>query len=133
MKKLILVRFSPTMQPNPAVTAALKPHMKMNPRPIAFPVPGAIVTLMVTDSTLDQVRDSINATGAMFVLADLENAKVQLPQEIMNSPMLRNYISQEPQRPAPRVWTLDELLDLVAANGIDSLTPEQMAALNALS
>jgi hypothetical protein len=133
MKKIIIVRFAPTMQPNPRVTRALQPHMKTSPRPTAFAVPGAIVTLMATDSTLDQVRDSLNGTGVSFILADLENVKVAFPQEIMNSPVVRQFVSSAAPTPATRLWTLDELLDLIAANGIDSLTQEQRTQLDVMS
>lgn len=131
MKKLILVRFAPTMQPNPAVTRALAPHMKQTPKPVAFPLPGVIVTLFVTDSTLDQVRDSINETRSCFVLADTEISHIMLPPEIMKTPMVKKFFNNS--EPASQtIWSLDELLDMVAANGLDSLTPAQREALNAM-
>jgi hypothetical protein len=88
---------------------------------------------MATDSTLDQVRDSLNGTGVSFILADLENVKVAFPQEIMNSPVVRQFVSSAAPTPATRLWTLDELLDLIAANGIDSLTQEQRTQLDVMS
>lgn len=123
MKKLILIRIGQV--PNPQVTAALIPHM--TGRPVAFPIPGAIVSVFDTESSLDEVNESVKSTGAFFFLTEFENSKMHLPEEVME--ILGESIGTPPQ-PETREWSIDEVLDLITANGIESLTPSQRQILD---
>lgn len=134
MKKLILVRFTPAPIPNPAVSLALATHMMTTPRPQMFAMPGAIITLFATESDVNAVNDDLKRTNSMFVLADTQNAMVSLPQELIRMPEIAAFLGSEaPTQRQARAWTLNELLDLITANGIESLTPEQRARLEELS
>lgn len=135
MKKLILVRFTPAPIPNPAVSRALASHMMTTPRPQMFAMPGAIITLFATESDVNAVNDDLKRTNSMFVLADVQDAKVNLPQELTRIPEVAAFLGEAvvPTQRQARAWTLNELLDLINENGINSLTPEQKARLEELS
>ena len=116
MKKLVLVRLGGA--PSPEVSAALIPHM--TGRPIAFPIPGAIVSVFETQSSIDEVHESVKETGALFFLMDIQTAKINLPEEIMEA----IGVSQPPLPETPE-QTVDEILDLIRQHGVEILTPEQ--------
>lgn len=118
MQKLILIRIGQV--PNPAVTAALVPHI--TGRPIAFSIPGAIVSIFDTESSLEEVSKSVKETGAFFFLVDYNNAAVHLPEEIMEAVSRVVGTRVEPQTPEQ---TVDEILDLIGERGIEYLTEEQ--------
>ena len=118
MKKLILIRIGQV--PNPVVTAALVPHM--TGRPVAFPIPGAIVSIFDTESSLDEVNESVKETGAFFFLVEHQNAKMNLPEEVME---MLNQAMGTPEPEPTREQTVDEILDLIRERGVECLTPEQ--------
>lgn len=118
MKKLILIRIGQV--PNPAVTAALVPHM--TGRPIAFPIPGAIVSIFDTPHSLEEVSESVKETGAFFFLVDYDNASLHLPDEVMEVVNRAVGTRVEPQTPEQ---TVDEILDLIRERGVECLTEEQ--------
>lgn len=118
MKKLVLIRIGQV--PNPQVTAALIPHM--TGRPVAFPIPGAIVSIFDTESSLHEVSESVKETGAFFFLTELENSKINLPEEVMELVGLRDQPQDQPQSAEQ---TVDEILDLIRERGVEVLTEEQ--------
>ena len=118
MKKLILIRIGQV--PNPLVTAALAPHM--TGRPVAFPIPGSIVSIFDTVSSLEEVSESVKETGAFFFLFELENANIHLPEEVME--VIGQAIGTQTQPQTPE-QTVDEILDLIRERGVECLTPEQ--------
>lgn len=116
MKKLVLIRIGQV--PNPQVTEALVPHM--TGRPIAFPIPGAIVSVFDTPHSIEEVSESVKQTGAFFFLVDFDKMQMHLPEEIMQ--IVSRAIGERPQVQEEDL-TIDDVLDLITRNGIESLTP----------
>jgi hypothetical protein len=122
MEKLILVRFG--SQPSPAVSAALAPHI--NGRAFAAPIPGAIMSVFNSPSNLEDICDSIKETGAFFMLMRFNDVNLFLPEELIEAiHKAMGSIDRLETASDQREWTMDEVLDLISANGIDSLTPAQ--------
>ena len=119
MEKLVLVRFG--QAPSPVVSRALAPHIVG--QAVAVPVPGAILSVFNTDSNLDRVCDDIKETGAFFILARFNDINIELPDEIIS--VIHQAMGTSTPRETERVYTMDELLDLISKNGIDSLTQDQ--------
>ena len=125
MQKLILVRFG--NQPSPAVSMALKPHIVGNA--FAGPIPGAIMSVFNTESTKEEIAEDIKETGAYFMLMRADEAAINLPEELMA--VIAQITSEEPGRATDsRELTIDDILDLINKNGIESLTPDQRRILN---
>jgi hypothetical protein len=120
MKKLALLRFGNS--PSREVSAALAPHIVG--KGFAAPVPGAILSVFNTNSSIEEVSSGVASTGATFVLTEfIPGQSVCLPPELM---LMIDGITGEAERPEPKTqWTLDELLDIINQGGIESLTPEQ--------
>ena len=126
MEKLILVRFGSV--PSPAVSAALAPHV--NGRAFAAPIPGAIMSVFNSPSNLEDICDAIKQTGAFFMLMRFNDVNLFLPEELIEA--INKAMGQLDRMETPstqREWTLDEVLDLISANGMDSLTPAQRRVL----
>jgi hypothetical protein len=125
MQKLILVRFG--NQPSPAVSMALKPHLVGNA--FAGPIPGAIMSVFNTNSTKEQIAADVKETGAYFILMRADEATINLPEELMG--VIDNIVGEEPGRATDdRELTIDDILDLINKNGIESLTPDQRRILD---
>ena len=125
MQKLILVRFG--NQPSPAVSMALKPHIVGNA--FAGPIPGAIMSVFNTESTKEEIAEDIKETGAYFMLMRADEATINLPEELMA--VIAQITSEEPGRATDsRELTIDDILDLINKNGIESLTPDQRRILD---
>lgn len=124
MKKLILIRFGTT--PNPTVSNALKPHI-VGPA-FAGPIPGAIMSVFNTESDEDQITQDLKQTGALFFLLDSANTHQNLPEGMMEAIDAVLGTSPEPQAP---VLTIDQILEKISAKGIASLTPAEIAKLEA--
>lgn len=125
MQKLILVRFG--NQPSPAVSIALKPHIVGNA--FAGPIPGAIMSVFNTESTKEAIAEDIKETGAYFMLMRADEAAINLPEELMA--VIAQITSEEPGRATDlRELTIDDILDLINENGIESLTPDQRRILD---
>lgn len=125
-RQVILIRFGET--PNPAITMALVPHMQG--KAIALPVPGAILSVFDSESKLEDIRASLKEIGdPYFFLFEKNNSQFNLP-EVISEIVQREFGDFQTQAPAPvKEWTVDEVLDLIAAHGIESLTPDQKAVL----
>ena len=125
MQKLILVRFG--TQPSPVVSMALKPHLVGNA--FAGPIPGAIMSVFNTNSTKEQIAADVKETGAYFILMRADEATINLPEELMG--VIDNIVGEEPGRATDdRELTIDDILDLINKNGIESLTPDQRRILD---
>jgi len=125
MQKLILVRFG--NQPSPAVSMALKPHIVGNA--FAGPIPGAIMSVFNTESTKEEIAEDIKETGAYFMLMRADEVSINLPEELMA--VIAQIVSEEPGRATDsRELTIDDILDLINKNGIESLTPDQRRILD---
>jgi len=125
MQKLILVRFG--NQPSPAVSIALKPHIVGGA--FAGPIPGAIMSVFNTESTKEAIAEDIKETGAYFMLMRADEAAINLPEELMEA--IAQIVGDEPAISTDhRELTIDDILDLINENGIESLTPNQMSILD---
>jgi hypothetical protein len=125
MQKLILVRFG--TQPSPAVSTALKPHIVGDA--FACPIPGAIMSVFNTESTKEEITADVKRTGAYFILMRADEAKVNLPEELME--VIAQIVGDEPAISTDhRELTIDDILDLINENGIESLTPNQRRILD---
>lgn len=125
MQKLILVRFG--TQPSPAVSMALKPHLVGDA--FAGPIPGAIMSVFNTNSTKEQIAADVKETGAYFILMRADEATINLPEELIT--VIDNIVGDEPARATDhRELTIDDILDLINKNGIESLTPDQRRILD---
>ena len=127
MKKVALLRFGNS--PNPEVSKALKPHIVG--QAFASPVPGAILSVFNTNSSLTEISGSVESTGATFILTEFKPGQtMSLPPNLM---LIIDIITGETERELDKTWTLDELLDLINQNGVQSLTPEQKRQLEGYS
>jgi|688.fasta_scaffold151421_2 hypothetical protein len=124
MTNLTLIRFG--QSPSPEVSAALAPHIIG--KAVALPIPGAILSIFKSNSTMDEVRDSIAQTGAMFILS--ESTEMVLPQPLMDA-IIKVFKGAAPVL-EDKPLTMDEILDLISQNGIESLTPAQKQQLENL-
>lgn len=77
---------------------------------------------------MDEVRDSIAQTGAMFILS--ESTEMVLPQPLMDA-IIKVFKGAAPVL-EDKPLTMDEILDLISQNGIESLTPAQKQQLENL-
>lgn len=125
MKKVVLIRIGQV--PNPEVTAALAPHM--TGRPIAFPIPGAIVSVFDTPHSLEEVSESVKQTGVFFFLVEFDKMQMHLPDEVMGAVSRAIGTPTQPTPSQPEL-SIDDVLDLITRNGIESLTPEQRRILD---
>ena len=125
MQKLILVRFG--NQPSPAVSTALKPHIVGSS--FACPIPGAIMSVFNTESTKEEITADVKRTGAYFILMRADEAIINLPEELME--VIVQIRCDEPAISTDsRELTIDDILDLINENGIESLTPNQIRILD---
>jgi hypothetical protein len=106
---------------------ALKPHIVGNA--FAGPIPGAIMSVFNTESTKEEIAEDIKETGAYFMLMRADEAAINLPEELMA--VIAQITSEEPGRATDlRELTIDDILDLINKNGIESLTPDQRRILD---
>jgi hypothetical protein len=124
MKKLTLIRFG--QSPSPEVSAALAPHIVG--KAVALPIPGAILSIFKSNSSIEEVREAIAKTGAMFILSD--NTELVLPQPLMDA--IKKVFPEAEPAAEEKTLTMDEILDLISQNGIESLTPDQKRQLENL-
>jgi hypothetical protein len=106
---------------------ALKPHIVGNA--FAGPIPGAIMSVFNTESTKEEIAEDIKETGAYFMLMRADEVSINLPVELMA--VIAQITSEEPGRATDlRELTIDDILDLINKNGIESLTPDQRRILD---
>lgn len=135
MIKIVLVRFGPPV-PIPQISRALQPHFG-DAHPMAFPMPGAVVSVFNTESTVEQVTASIKEVTdeVPFFIFEFNPEGCQLPGELVTqisggSPVERRSAQvQRPNQSRP-ARTMDEVLDKIADFGIESLTEEEKTILN---
>jgi len=123
MIQIILIRFGDA--PNPAITEILAPHMIG--QAIAMPVPGAIMSVFNTDSDVSQIAQELTELGPNFFIFKREDARFNLPAGVVDG--IDRILGKPTAAPTRRVWTLDEVLDVIASQGIETLTPDQLAVL----
>lgn len=123
MNKVILIRFGST--PNLAVSDALKHHI-VGTNALALPIPGAIMSIFDTESTIEEISESVKETGVYFIITKWNESNLCLPMEILA--VIQQTIGT-PTQSEPEL-TFDDVLDLINQNGMDSLTPAQLKILN---
>lgn len=125
MKKLVLVRFG-QVRPIPAVTEALKPHM-LPGAAVALPFPGAVVTIMDTNSNVEDIAKDVHATGVNFLIYEA-NEDGTLPAEVMVNlskfATVANSASLGSVDP-----TLDQVIEKMRREGRESLTAREIQIL----
>ena len=127
MQRLILIRFG--QLPDPRVSMALKSHIVG--KAFAAPIPGAIMSVFNTNSHPDDVANSVKEVGVFFTLSEWNKTVTCMPIELLVA--IEKVFGDQPSPAATqRQWTLDELLDLISKNGIESLTPDQRNQLESL-
>ena len=77
---------------------------------------------------MDEVREAVAQTGAMFILS--ESTEMVLPQPLMDV-ILKVFKDAAPVA-EDKPLTMDEILDLISQNGIESLTSDQKRQLENL-
>jgi hypothetical protein len=123
-RQVILIRFGEV--PNPAITKVLANHI--TGKAVALPVPGAIMSVFFSESTIESISQDLKQVGPHFFIFDRDAAGMNLPKEIIE--VIDRAMGEPSQRPVvQREWTMDEVLDIITQHGIDSLTPEQRAVL----
>jgi hypothetical protein len=123
-RQVILIRFGE--KPNPAITAVLANHI--TGKAVALPVPGAIMSIFYSESTIESISQDLKRVGPHFFIFDRDVAGMNLPDEIID--VIDQAMGEPAQRPVvQREWTVDEVLDIIVTQGIDALTPEQRAVL----
>ena len=127
MKKLFLIRFGNV--PNPEVTNVLAKHI--SGRAFAGPIPGAILSVFNTESDPSTITQQLSKTGALFFLIEAGALNQNLPEGLMEAINKLTGNSEVTPQPVNPVWTLDDILDLISQNGIESLTSSQLQILRA--
>ncbi len=127
MKKLFLIRFGNV--PNPEVTKVLAKHI--SGRAFAGPIPGAILSVFNTKSDPSTITQQLSKTGALFFLIEEGALNQNLPEGLMEAINKLTGNSEVTPQPVNPRWTLDDILDLISQNGIESLTSSQLQILRA--
>jgi hypothetical protein len=128
MQKIVIMRFGP---PTPIfeINAALKPHFA-DKLAKAFPMPGGVMSVFNTESSIEEVTASIKETGVPvpFFIFPFNADACQLPPQAIAA--ITGEADNGTSAPT-RTPTMDEVLEKISATGIESLTPEEKAVLNA--
>jgi hypothetical protein len=128
MKKLIIIRIG--NRPDPRVTLALASHI--HGKAIVFAIPGSVVSVFMSESTPEAVHESVKPTGHFFFVGEEgDKFMTNFPREIQ-AVIDREFGEAPRTQPAPEL-SLDDLLSLVSANGLESLTTAQRTRLEELS
>lgn len=135
VRQLFLVRLGGV--PDPRVTQILMPFVHEN-KAIAFPIPGAIVTILYTEHSTEEIATAISSAVPHYFMLS-ENMAFHFPPEVTNmiTKKLREFGMTHHEVIDPQAaqvdLTLDDLLGLVSARGLENLTPSQRQRLEELS
>ncbi len=135
MNKVIFCRLG--MGPDPRVSKVLMEEIIANRTDAKFmPLPGVIVSVFESELTPTQIRqrffDDPQLSEVPFMVFEAKNFDINFPENFRQSVFGLGEVVNEPQTQVCDL-TLNDLLDLVSMNGIDSLTPEQRTRLAELS
>lgn len=75
MKRFALIRFGSV--PNPDVTMALQSHIDLS-RSVAFPIPGAVMSIFDTESDPIQIAADVRAVGVQFIICPFNPKTIEL-------------------------------------------------------
>lgn len=120
------MRFGPPI-PIPEIHEALKPHFQNDPAPKMMPTPGGVMSIFSTDSTPEEVADSLKEVSPdlPFFVMPLDSNRMQIPGLFER---LGENVQSEEVRPT---LTVDQILDKISDSGMESLTEEEKATLEA--
>ena len=122
MQKVTLLRFG---TPNPAVSQVIAPFI--NGKGSATIIPGAVLSVFNTESSIDEIAEiaeALREIGALFLIQPWNPNTMGMPKELVKE--VERVLGATPAPAAAQTeLTLDELLDLINRNGIESLSPEQ--------
>lgn len=129
MQKIVILRFGPPI-PIPEINAALRPHFA-DQRAKAFPMPGGVMSVFSTESSIEEVATSIKECGVpgiSFFVFPFDEKSCQLPPQLIAA---INDGAANNSSPVPsRQLTVDEILEKISAHGRESLTPDELETLN---
>ena len=135
VRQLFLVRLGGV--PDPRVTQILMPFVHEK-KAIAFPIPGAIVSIFYTEHSTEEIATAISTQVPHYFMVS-ENMAFHFPPEVtthittkMRELGMTHHEVIEPQA-AQADLTLDDLLGLVSEKGLENLTPSQRQRLEELS
>lgn len=131
MKKIVVLRFGPPI-PIPEINQALRPHFANDQSAKAFPVPGRVMSVFNTDSTPEQIAESIKALSLdiPFFVFPYDRKASSLPQPLEDAINSESVPSNSAQPTAPAL-TVDQILEKISEHRIESLTEVERATLNA--
>jgi len=132
MKRFILARHG--FGPSPNFSMALRPFL--NGAAILTPLPGLILTFFESESESSEITDALKETGAHFFLFPYDPTSFSISQKVCNdfeSKCQSTSGINSTNTPQNVPLSIDIILDKVAETGIESLTPEEKAFLEANS
>lgn len=123
MNKIVIMRFGPQRLIK-EINEALRPHFSHDANAKAVPVPGGVMSVFNTESTLEDVSKSlkrIDRNLPFFVMPFNENH--------MQIPGLTSDESSDVEDDEVPTLTVDQILEKISANGINSLTENEKSIL----
>lgn len=123
MEKIVIMRFGPQM-PIREINEALKPHFASDPDAKAIPVPGGVMSVFNTESTPEEVSKSLKRVdrGLPFFVMPYNENRMQIPG-------LTSDESSDVEDDEVPTLTVDEILEKINTEGINSLTEVERAVL----
>lgn len=118
------MRFGPPM-PIPEINDALKPHFGDDPQARMYPVPGGVMSIFETSSTCEEVAASLKSLEMPlpFFVMPYDTNVIQLPG------LTDVDVSETSDAPSTATLTVDQILDKISREGIESLSVEEKATL----
>ena len=126
MRKYYLVRLGPC--PDPNVNYLLARHVE-GQIAVCCQMPGVILTVFNSKSTIEEIRKELAPTGYWFFIGEQgKDFGFQLPSDLVQH-IEKTFAKNRVEC----TLSLDDLLELVEANGLESLTQPERERLNELS
>lgn len=131
MQKIVILRFGPPI-PIPEINAALRPHFA-DQAAKAFPMPGGVMSVFNTNSTIEEVTNSVKEAvpGLPFFIFSYDPKGRSLPQPLIDAIESDAEPTSNGAQATATELTIDEILEKITASGMESLTPSELAVLNA--
>lgn len=123
MNKIVIMRFGP-QRPIKEINKALRPHFSHDANAKAVPVPGGVMSVFNTESTLEDVSKSLKR-----ISQDLPFFVMKYDETHMQIPGLTPNEASDVEDDATPTLTVDQILEKISANGINSLTENEKSIL----
>ena len=132
MRKIVFLRFGPPIM-IPEINQALRPHFAADQSAKAFPMPGGVMSVFSTESSLEQVADSVKALNMPipFFVFEYRPEMSSLPKQIEDAVNDNTPAHDAPPNEEVAEPTVDEILEKITEHGIESLTEREREILNA--